>query len=766
MKTKSTTSTSSSNALAKSVLAARTPEDVKKALVLAKNELGELDWRDLGDRPNNAGTVQISSSAALAVVERVTNAIDGMLEMKAEELGGPIPDSPRAAAQEWFGVPADGLGAMDDRARRALAENIKVTLAESGEAARPTVIVTDRGIGQHPLDAAATLLSLNERNKVGKPYLQGAYGQGASATYRFARYTVVVMRRKPSLLGGRDDIVGWTIVWEDPGDVNVDKLPIYRYVVDGNGNIPVFDPALLDDPSWHGVQVIHVGYDLRGYNAAYTQPKNGAWALFHSALFDPVLPFIVGGHRSIDEKAAGRGSTRVVIGNAARLDNPAGLKGALSVGYSNSQSYDLGKSTGKKFGKFSIRYWVLQRPASSGSTSDPTASFVGPDAAITMTLAGQRQDAESRTWLKNRTDLPFLVKNLIVQIDVDDLAPVAKRELFSSTRERAVDGDLRELIYGEVAQVLRDDAELRRLEQEEREKALAQSTEQIDDKVRERLRKHIETRLKDKKRKVKRERLVTEPAAGGGEGRRVDVDDAHLPEHPTSLTLTRDPITIEQGRATTVWVEINAKNGYLPTNEANLTVSFDSAIDGKVVDVAKSRLLGGRSLWRLQAAADAPVGKFGIEAVMVTPDGVISTSGTLEVLEAKERKRKRKVTVEEPDNGPIIKWIRRPGWANLGWDEETVGEVRVSNDETLILLNRDQILLERALDRNKKLSREQVQNRETRYLFPVACGLFEQHRAAKDMKDPPTAEYVKGELQRLAEAVLLVIDQDSLADPD
>jgi len=31
------------------------------------------------------------------------------------------------------------------------------------------------------------------------------------------------------------------------------------------------------------------------------------------------------------------------------------------------------------------------------------------------------------------------------------------------------------------------------------------------------------------------------------------------------------------------------------------------------------------------------------------------------------------------------------------------------------------------------------------------------------MKDPPSAEYIKGELERLAEAVLLVIDQDAFA---
>ncbi len=746
--------------IADAVLAATSSEDVKRLLAAVTAESGAHHWRDLGDRPNNAGTVQIASGAASALIERVTNSIDGMIELHAEQHTGALPASPRDAAREWFGVPRGGIAELTDKERRALASNISVILEDSGERDRPTVRVSDRGIGQHPADAPGTLLSLNENNKVAKSYLQGAYGQGAAATYRFGRYTLILTRRKPSLNGGREDLVGWTVVWEDPGDPYVDKLPIYRYLVDAAGEIPVFDPALLDDPSWHGVRVTHVAYDLRGYAAAYTQPKNGAWALFHSSLFDPVLPFLVGGNREVDVDAAGASSTRVVIGNAARLNNPSGPRGDLTVAYRNSETYNLGKATGADLGKVEIKYWVLQRPPGSTSKSDPTASYVGVENAVTMTLSGQRQDGESRTWLRNRTELPFLVRNLIVQIDVDRLSPIAKRELFSSTRERAVDSDLRERIYAEVALVLKQDSELRRLEREERDKLLAQSTEQVDEQVRERLRKHIQTLLKNKTRRVKRTERV--PVGGGGGGGGRDTDDTHLPAVPTQMRFLRDPITIKRGGTTTVWVEINAKNGYLPEHEDDLSVNFDSGLDGKVRDVAKSRLLGGRSLWRLQAAEDAPTGEFAIEAILVTATGVIAAPATVKVIEPVQTKPKSRTT-EEPDTGPVINWVRRESWDRLGWDSQTVGEVQVRADETLILLNRDQRLLEQALDRNKKLTKEQIQTRESRYLFPVACGLYQQYEAVKDMKEPPAGEYVQGELERLAEAVLLVIDQGAFA---
>lgn len=754
-----------SDLLANLIDAAVTTADVEAILTTAEKELGGLRWRALGDRPNNAGTVQIASSASAALIERITNTIDGLLELKAATHGGTMPASPREAARDWYGIPRAGVGEMSDAARRALAENVHVSLEDSGEADRPTVRITDRGIGQHPSDAPQTLLSLNEGNKVAKPYLQGAYGQGASATYRFARYTLIVTRRAPGLTDGRDDLVGWTIVWEDPGNPAVQKLPTYKYLVDDVGEIPTFGPDALDDPKWHGVKVTHVAYELRGYVAAFTQPKNGIWALFHSSLFDPVLPFLVGGNRPIDIKAVKHsGVTRVVIGNAARLNNPDGPRGDLDVTYRNSETFDLTKATGQDLGVFSINYWVLQRPAETTSKTDPTASYVGTENAVTMTLSGQRQDAESRTWLKNRTDLPFLIRNLVVQIDVDSLSPLAKRELFASTRERAVDSELRDRIYAEVATALKGDSELRRLEREERDKLLAESTEQVDDKVRERLRKHIQTLQKNKTRKVKEPETTPEPGTGGGgKPRPRDLDDSHLPSVPTKVAFLRDPIRIKRGGTTNVWVEINAKNGYLPDHEADVAVTFDPALGGKVTDIAKSRLLGGRSQWRFQAAIDAPLGDFSVDVAIVTPSGVVTTSATLTVIEPPKTTTKTK-TVEKPDNGPEIKWMQRASWDDLGWTARTVGEVRVDSDQTLIMLSRDQRLLEKALDHNKKLTKEQIQTRAGRYLFPVACALYEQHEATKDMTDPPTLDYVTGEMERLAEAVLLVIDQDSFSD--
>jgi hypothetical protein len=101
---------SGSAALAQAVSTARTPENIKRLLSDAAAELGEHHWRDLGDRPNNAGTVQIASSPASALIERATNAIDGMLELKAEEHAGDLPASPVTPPVTGSPFPGKGSG--------------------------------------------------------------------------------------------------------------------------------------------------------------------------------------------------------------------------------------------------------------------------------------------------------------------------------------------------------------------------------------------------------------------------------------------------------------------------------------------------------------------------------------------------------------------------------------------------------------------------------------------------------------------------------
>lgn len=765
------------------VLRAKTPADIER-LLSQMSQIGLTGSRAIGDGDNNAGQIELASTPYSPLGERVINGFDAVLELLAQRKGyrtiddwPQAPSGPREAARELLGLPKAGIGDLTDTERRNLAKNVVVMLDDSGEPQRPTITIEDSGIGATATELPNGLLSLNRSNKLHKTWQHGAYGQGGSATLRFCPYTVYLSRKAPDLLtDGEPDLVSWTIAYKDEGDPYRDALPVYRYWVDGVNQVPVFEPSLLPDPEWHGTRIVHVSYELTRYAQAYTQLTNGAWGMFQALLFDPVMPFLIGGRRQVDLDAVKKGavadddmsdvvvaagdSTRVVLGNKLRLEiGPRGND--PEIPWRGSDLRDLSKIHGRDLGRLRINFWVVRRPVGSTRKTDPVLSYVTADSAVTVTLNGQRHEQERRAWLKDRVALPYLAKSLIVQIDIDELSPPARRQLFSATRERMVEGEMQTLIYDEAVAALKADEELRRFEREMRERAMSKGASQIADKVRTKLQKFITTFIKDKTRKV----TVADrgPRNGNGPGTGPprppspprSTDDHNLPNVPTDMKFERDPIRIKQGQRTTVWVHLDAKNGYLQRHEDDLRVSFSSELGGKVMDIGKSELLAGKSLWTLQAQPDAPLGEGEIEAVLITPNGLLTAAAKVIVIPPpKETKRKQREE-EVPVVGPNIEWVTRDQWDDE-FNEQTVGQVNISDENTDIRVNRHHPLVAKALD-DKTLSEGEVKSRENRYLFAIACGLFRQEYAAREGNRPNDSEF-HAEQERMAEAVLIAID--------
>jgi hypothetical protein len=759
----SKTMLSTPKSLVEQLLAAKSSADVK-ALLGAARAAGLDGDRYLGDRISNAATVQLASNPYSPIIERITNANDSRLELEAERhRGEEMSRSPREAATRWFNVPKTGINDLEESERRALAAGVEVTLEESGVRQAPTITICDSGIGQHPEDFPATILSLNQTNKLKKPWLQGAYGQGGSATFRFCKYTLIVGRRAPELRSeGQADRVGWTVVWEDPGDPAEYALAMYKYLVGPDNQVPSFDPELLPDPAWHGMRVTHVTYELPRYSQAFTQLDSGMWWMLHSYLFDPVLPFLIGGSREIDIASTKRaGETRVVIGNAARLNNPKGPSGRLEVTHRNSQTFDLSRAMGADIGRFRLRYWVLQRDESSTSKREPSSAYVGAEDAVSMTLFGQRQDSKRRGWLKQKLNLPYLQHNMIVQIDVDELLPGAKRQLFASTRERGVEGPLREAIYEEASRLLKDDGELRRLDTEERERLRARGSSQVGKKVKDRISQFVKDFHQAQQKKNGGEAPGDNPSPQMRPPRPPSPprpsDDSHLPNFPTRIRFERDPITIGRGRRTTVWVDIDTKNDYLRQNEDSLSLSFTD-LDGKVKDVSRSELLAGRAVWTLQAEPDVPLGDGELHATLVTPNGLITASAAVRVFEPPPKTQGKGTRGRQKGVEPNIEWVSKDEWDDHKFNERTVGSVDITDDSIDIWVNQDQKQLLAVLE-SRRLSGPELKTRKSRYLFPVACGLYKYEYFVKTSGTEAEEEYVLAEQERLAEAVLFAIDE-------
>ncbi len=287
-------------------------------------------WHNLGDRESPAANVEVSPDPINPLVERLVNSMESLIQLKLEleHLKGKghqrMPSSVFEAAEKYFGVPQGRARNLSTADRRQLAQNIKLIMR--GKHGAPTVIVQDKGMGIHPDEMPNTILSLANSSKGKKPYLIGAYGHGGSSSFEWCEYTVVICRKEPHLLNGKQDLVGWTIVKKSgkPGA----RINDYQYLVDASGRAPRFDPKLLvihDFP--HGVFVCHI--NMRDTGPFGTQPTGLApFQTLDFRLFDPVMPYLlveerpefIGGASHKGLKGYKGGYDRALAGVRGRLD--------------------------------------------------------------------------------------------------------------------------------------------------------------------------------------------------------------------------------------------------------------------------------------------------------------------------------------------------------------------------------------------------------------------------------------------------------------
>jgi hypothetical protein len=188
---------------------------------------GYFHWLPVGKERGNAGRINQANLPVNPIAERAINGMEAIIELarQREILADPTasaPKSPRDAVNRYFEIPPlDELpkldkseGSKEIRVRaRDLARQLRVHLLFDKSSREFTVQVEDDGIGQAPAMIHKTLLSLGSTTKADKWYLIGIFGQGGSSTYAVSKkYSWVLSRRAPDLLGGEADGAGWTVI--------------------------------------------------------------------------------------------------------------------------------------------------------------------------------------------------------------------------------------------------------------------------------------------------------------------------------------------------------------------------------------------------------------------------------------------------------------------------------------------------------------------------------------------------------------------------
>ena len=558
------------------LLEIRRPEDIIFFVEEIMSSGDKYRFEPVGGRRSNSNDIELANEPVAPLVERITNGIDAILERTEAEKrnSGPLPDSPRKAVEQWLGVKRGHLDALDQERIRQLADNVEISFWDSGRDKHPTVVIHDKGIGQHPFDLPSTILSLGESNKIGKHYLCGAYGHGGSSTFAWCDYTIIISRRRPNHSDGKPDLIGWTIVRKNP-DYEDAKTTIYEYLVTEDKKVPTVQPAILEKSGFEfGTYIAHIGYELDRYSGPASIVS---YRLFQNRLFDPVLPYWL-----VDNRQEPR-FRRALSGNLRRLHNKLeeeeeeGASFKSQVEYQNEYEENLGDD-----GKMLVRYWVLKvKPRGEGGDEkfylDSYLDAPKSPRNVAITLNGQRQEFLDKTFIKDSTRLSFLRDYLLVQVECENLSLRRKKDIFTATRQRIREGAGRlDLIKRVVTDALKNDEKLRKLEEERAEATLSKMDEKSEKEVRGLL-----------------DRLITSPQTsirGGVEAPSTEgageVTKFQPKDPPTYLEIVNgeDAIEFLPGEAQKITLEMDGPDDIFErrTNRASLTIELSSIPSVKI----------------------------------------------------------------------------------------------------------------------------------------------------------------------------------------
>jgi hypothetical protein len=750
-----------------------------RSLAEARDIVGALEtdhgfqWRAVGDREGNYGNINIGSDPGHAFVERVTNALDAVIERESLRRAPRAktkrePSLPREAVEDWFNVPGGRVANLDivsgkakgksKVTRQSLADNVVIKIFEGMAKKQPTLEVRDYGVGLTARLIPQTILSLNGTNKISKPYLAGAYGQGGSTALAFSpEGCLLVSRRHADLLDGDDDLVAVSFVRFNELDPRQNKNGRYEYLVEADNSVPAIEPEMLDFDA--GTSVVHFHMDMPQYAARMTQLTGSLWWLLQNTMFDPVLPFWVEERRTSQLDAGQEADRRTIAGNYTRLMDDKKDK----VEYHNSVDVNLSLRGGATTAR--VNYWVVKgQPDKPGEQS--IAAYVDPYRPITFTFNGQTHGTEERRFTADRLGLAYLAKYLIIQVELDHLSAQARRELLSTTRDRLKQlsfyTDMREAICA----ALSEDERLHRLNEQRKEMLLSKHSEAEQQKMRERFARLME-RFKAGADTAARSKGAEAPGRKVSQpGSRQELEPLATKDEPTFIKIvnTQKPVSIRLDRHALLRLESDAPDGYLSKHvHAKLTLACDP--EGLIAMESRSDFLGGRARMTMRPTEKAKEGQSGTVTVFLfTPDEKQYTAKVGFKIEKPEEQQTSGTQSRGHVQAPTPIPVHKDEWPTYGWDENSVGEVKEDEKGTKIFVNMDNRHLVRLLQTGG-YQETGIARMRNNFLLYVAFYAWAKH-AAETKRDMPLEgkayeEYVAREMDRVAQTVTHSISSSS-----
>lgn len=682
------------------IMGATTPPEIRK--IIQRMGASKVRWEDVGGRRNNLATINIGTDPAAGVTERITNAIDAVLE-KQWKLEGENDGygSPRNATESWFNIESGSLASIKnarDKRIETLAKNISVTLKDSGSDQRPTVEIRDHGIGLQSEQFRDSILSLNGSNKIGKLYLMGAYGQGGSTALSYNTYTLIVS--KPFFNESKKKTIAFTIVRINEGDLEKDKHEWYEYMVDKSTGFP-FTIEVSDEDFAPGTLVRHILMDLDKYKGRITTPSNSLWYLAHNYLFDPIIPF------TISDQRGDRNDNRTVTGNNRLLTHTENLE------YHNKASLTF------KSGKVTIYWWVLNTLGEDPkSRIKHYASVANP---IVITFNGQKQGMLGNGLIKNDLKLPFLDRYLIVQIEADQMDNDSKRQLFSSTRESLRDTSILVQLKKLAIDTLDADDKLKQLDHDRKLRYFTKDDTQALDSIKKRLARRINKYLQSSGSGT----TVTSSSVGESGNAGEKLPEIPIEDPPTLFEITtKEGFEVHQNKTFSIKFKTDAHPNYFA--KAETFVAFIEPQNfGSFTGTA--RVHRGYGIAYFKVNEDTEINSVGNITLELRPPGVRSMSSNIEVT-CVERNESSDGSKKGNNKTPNISidYVNREStyYQDNGWDENSVAGVENDQEGVIIFVSEENKNLNQLVARAQRKNDAAVQNIKSKYLEHISFHAF------------------------------------------
>jgi len=465
------------------------------AVLSALNKRGLLEnetrWQYLGRMPNNQSVVHNQqSTAAAALVEKYTNAVDAILMRRCRADGmDPRGDAAYAkfptmqhAVDSSFG---DLTAESPEAIRRFAAEQL--VLYATGSKDRPCLSLFDAGEGQFAANFPETFCSLIHADASGSykgavPFVQGKFNMGGTGVLPFCserrKLQLIVSRVPPDVAGGDDHEWAFTLMCFFPGKEN----PSWKYLVGSDGEvqtagchplglIPLARPPKAEEALPPRERKVTCGTLIKMYD--FKAPKSNICGELYKQLkqflLRPPLPLRI---------YECRGSYAAKVMSNTMWDVMTKWKDddILEPGFEDGAGGSIPLSTGDQV-PFEIRVFRASRKSKAG----PDQDFEAPLTGLRALINGQSHAKRGEEFFKTKAvDKEHIASSLLVTLDFTGLRQDSKNALLMSNRETFREDPLLKELFDKLKRELKEHDELHALNNRRYEEKVRNAVEDED----------------------------------------------------------------------------------------------------------------------------------------------------------------------------------------------------------------------------------------------------------------------------------------------